>query len=227
MGWQNPDISWGELERRLSGRPREMRTGGPTAATVRRSAASGRGTSPTGVPSRPRAGGAVRRTALPHQLQLPRRRGHPEQLVAEATRLGLSRLASPTTTASTGRADGRGRPEVSTLSTVFGAELSLGLTTPQNGVPDPEGDHLLVLARGVEGYHRLAGAITEAQLRGAEKGRPLYDLDELAAAGAATGGADRLPQGRGAPGAGRRGRRPRRGHSTGSPLFGHDVVGSS
>ena len=39
-----------------------------------------------------------------------------------------------------------------------------------------------MLARGVEGYHRLAGAITEAQLRGDEKGRPLYDLEELAEA---------------------------------------------
>ena len=37
-----------------------------------------------------------------------------------------------------------------------------------------------MLARGVEGYHRLAAAITEAQLRGDEKGRPLYDLEELA-----------------------------------------------
>ena len=70
--------------------------------------------------------------------------------------------------------------EYPTLSTIYGAELSLGLTAPQNGVPDPEGTHLLVLARGVEGYHRLAGAITEAQLRGDEKGRPAYDLDELA-----------------------------------------------
>ena len=65
------------------------------------------------------------------------------------------------------------------LPTVFGAELSLGLTAPQNGVPDPEGSHLLVLARGVEGYHRLAAAMTEAHLRGDEKGRPVYDLDEL------------------------------------------------
>jgi error-prone DNA polymerase len=33
------------------------------------------------------------------------------------------------------------------LLTVFGAELSLGLTRPQNGEADPEGRHLLVLAR--------------------------------------------------------------------------------
>ncbi len=46
-------------------------------------------------------------------------------------------------------------------------------------MPDPEGQHLLVLARGVEGYHRLAAAMTAAHLRGDEKGRPVYDLDEL------------------------------------------------
>ncbi|WP_309066791.1 error-prone DNA polymerase [Microbacterium sp.] len=51
----------------------------------------------------------------------------------------------------------------------------------RTGTPDPLGDHLLVLARGVEGYHRLSGAITRAQLRGGEKGRPRYDLDDLVA----------------------------------------------
>ena len=96
------------------------------------------------------------------------------------------------------------------LPTVYGAELSLGLTGPQNGVPDPEGSHLLVLARGVEGYHRLAAAMTEAHLRGDEKGRPVYDLDELGRARTRPlGGAHRLPQGRGAAGAGAGRRAPR------------------
>jgi error-prone DNA polymerase len=61
------------------------------------------------------------------------------------------------------------------MPTVFGAELSLGLTKPQNGMPDPEGSHLLVLARDPEGYARLASTISAAQLRGAEKGKPIYD----------------------------------------------------
>ncbi len=68
----------------------------------------------------------------------------------------------------------------SDVATVFGAELSLGLTGPQNGEADPEGTHLLVLARKEEGYHRLAMAITAAQLKGGEKGKPSYDLDDLA-----------------------------------------------
>ena len=66
------------------------------------------------------------------------------------------------------------------IGTLFGAELSLSLQQPQNGIADPEGTHLLVLARKETGYHLLAGALTSAQLAGDEKGRPLYDLDDLA-----------------------------------------------
>jgi error-prone DNA polymerase len=61
----------------------------------------------------------------------------------------------------------------------YGAELSLGLSAGQGGVADPEGQHLLVLARGVDGYRRLCRVISCAQLRGEEKGRPVYDMDEI------------------------------------------------
>src|SRR5437660_1559743 len=40
--------------------------------------------------------------------------------------------------------------------------------------------HHLVLARGPEGYSRLSRVISLAQLDGGEKGRPVYDLDEVA-----------------------------------------------
>jgi error-prone DNA polymerase len=65
---------------------------------------------------------------------------------------------------------------------VFGAELSLGLSKPQNGEPDPEGTHLLVLARNPAGYARLCRAITKAHLEGREKGKPVFRLPELAQA---------------------------------------------
>ena len=68
--------------------------------------------------------------------------------------------------------------------TVYGAELTLGLNAPQLGVADPAGSHLLALAHGTSGYHRLALAITEGQLAGGEKGRPYFTLEALAAAGA-------------------------------------------
>src|SRR5205085_1822059 len=53
---------------------------------------------------------------------------------------------------------------------------------PQNGVADPEGRHVLVLARDPQGYGRLCAAITAAQLAGEEKGRPVFDLSALAQA---------------------------------------------
>jgi error-prone DNA polymerase len=64
------------------------------------------------------------------------------------------------------------------VATVFGAELSLG-NTPRTDVPDPPGPHLLVLARGPEGYRRLSREIAKAHLAGGEKGKPRYDLDTL------------------------------------------------
>ncbi|HWE55084.1 MAG TPA: error-prone DNA polymerase, partial [Acidimicrobiales bacterium] len=70
------------------------------------------------------------------------------------------------------------------LPTVFGAELSIGLTRPQNGVADPEGRHLVILAADPVGYTRLARAISVAHLLGGAKGRPVVDLTTLAAIGA-------------------------------------------
>ncbi|WP_336854570.1 error-prone DNA polymerase [Sinomonas albida] len=106
----------------------------------------------------------------------------PEELVEEAVRLGLHALAITDHDGFYGVVRLAEAAEAYGLKTVFGAELSLGLSGPQNGVADPEGEHLLVLARGEEGYHRLAGAITQAQLAGgAEKGRPVFDADDVAA----------------------------------------------
>ncbi|MEJ1230696.1 MAG: error-prone DNA polymerase [Galbitalea sp.] len=104
----------------------------------------------------------------------------PEELLEEATRLGLHGLALTDHDGFYGIVRMAEAAEHYAVKTIFGAELSLGLSKPQNGAPDPEGSHLLVLARGEEGYHRLAGALTSAQLAGAEKGKPRYDLAGLA-----------------------------------------------
>lgn len=116
----------------------------------------------------------------------------PEALVTEADRLGLAGLAITDHDGFYGaprfaeaaedqakRAADEGREP---LLTVYGAELTLDLETTQLGVADPAGTHLLALARGLTGYHRLAGAITEGQLAGGEKGRPVYTLEGLAEA---------------------------------------------
>ncbi len=93
--------------------------------------------------------------------------------------------------------------------TVFGAELSLGLTEKIPGQTDPEATHLLVLARGVEGYRGLSAAITEANLRG-EKNRPVFDLEDLGARSADWMILTGRRKGTAAPGAERPRRRPER-----------------
>lgn len=107
----------------------------------------------------------------------------PEQLVAESLRLGIAGLALTDHDGFYGapRFAEATRPHPGFL-TVYGAELTLGLDRPQLGAADPAGTHLLALARGSGGYHRLSSAITDAQFAGGEKGRPVYDLEALGGA---------------------------------------------
>jgi error-prone DNA polymerase len=114
----------------------------------------------------------------------------PEQLVEEAVALGLKSVALTDHDGMYGVARFAEAADVFGLPTVFGAELNLDIPIPSTqaersiaarvGVPDPPGSHLLVLARNPAGYASLCRAISQAQLRGGAKGRPVYDLAELA-----------------------------------------------
>jgi len=170
MGWNNPAMRWKELERRLSGLP-----GADDAPVSRRK----RATTQARAIERPATVTPYAELHCHSHFSFLDGASSPAQLVEEAVRLGLSALAITDHDGFYGAPMLAEAAAAYDLPTVFGAELSLGLTGPQNGVPDPEGSHLLVLARGVEGYHRLAAAMTDAHLRGDEKGRPVYDLDEL------------------------------------------------
>ncbi len=55
---------------------------------------------------------------------------------------------------------------------------------PRTGTPDPNGPHLLVLARGQEGYRLLSRQMSAAHMAAGEKGVLRYDLDTLTAAAA-------------------------------------------
>ncbi len=109
---------------------------------------------------------------------------HPEELVEEAARVGLETLALTDHDGVYGVVRFAEAARSAGLPTVFGAEVTLGLTRAQAGVADPEGTHLVVLARSPAGYARLCKALTAAHLLGREKGRPLLGLDLLAAVGA-------------------------------------------
>ncbi len=182
MGFNNPAMPWSELERRLS----DNRVAGR----------------PSNVPPSANGGDspAWSRKRQPFEPQVQRRRGsvpyaelhchsnfsfldgasHPEELVEEAARLGLEALAITDHDGFYGVVRFAEAAREVGMPTVFGAELSLELRKPQNGEADPEGRHLVVLARDPQGYARLARTLSAAQLRGREKGKPVYSLSELA-----------------------------------------------
>ena len=180
MGFNNPAVPWSELERTLSGRGR------PESAMADEETHSRKRPAYEASESLPRidADSVVPYAELHAHSNFSFLDGasSPEALIQEAARLRLNALAITDHDGFYGIVRFAEAAETHDVATVFGAELSLDLSNPQNGVADPEGSHLLVLARQQEGYHRLAGAITSAQLAPrAEKGRPLYDLEELAA----------------------------------------------
>jgi error-prone DNA polymerase len=102
----------------------------------------------------------------------------PEEMVEEAARLGLRALALTDHDGLYGAVRFAEAAAELELHTVFGAELSLG-PGARTEQPDPPGPHLLVLARGPEGYRRLSRQLAAAHLAGGEKGKPRYDIDAL------------------------------------------------
>ena len=184
MGWDNPPVPWRELQRRMSwraqGGPAEGK--GQPAETEGQRPATARPPRQGPAPSTPWA-----ELHCHSSYSFLDGAATPAELVDEAVRLGIEVLALTDHDGMYGvpqfaQAAARLRADGVTLGTVFGAELSLGLSSGQAGVPDPEGQHLLVLARDPEGYARLCAVISAAQLAGREKGRPVYDTEALAGA---------------------------------------------
>ncbi|MBD5787266.1 error-prone DNA polymerase [Cellulosimicrobium terreum] len=120
---------------------------------------------------------------------------HPEELAAEAAHLGLSALAVTDHDGLYGVVRFAEAARKMGLPTIFGAELHLPVREtgwadgrvsagppvldPPTGVPDPRSEHLLVLARGPQGYRNLSRAIATAHLATGTKGAARYDLDTL------------------------------------------------
>jgi error-prone DNA polymerase len=178
MGWNNPAMPWRELEQRLS-------SGTPASAVLPEDLPISRKRAPYVAPTEYVPGDVPYAELHTHSnFSFLDGASQPEQLAEEAARLGLHGVGLTDHDGFYGVVRfAEAAERYSPMTTVFGAELSLGLDKPQNGEPDPLGSHLLVLARGQEGYHRLSSVITGAQLaEGAEKGHPVYDLEQVAAA---------------------------------------------
>lgn len=183
MGFSNGP-TWPEIERVLNGKPRRAGEslreppgdGGDSPAWSRKRGAYQ-------APELPRSGGAVPYAELhAHSAySFLDGAGTPEELVEEAARLDLRAIALTDHDGLYGVVRFAEAARELDMRTVFGAELSLGMgaRSARNEEPDPPGPHLLVLARGPEGYRRLSREIAKAHLAGGEKGKPRYDYDTL------------------------------------------------
>ena len=196
MGWHNPDVPWSDIERLLSdrtptGRPVDLWAGdGNDSPAWSRKRQAYRPPDDLG-----RGRGSVRYAELHCHSNFSFLDGasHPEELAAEAVRLGLEALAICDHNGFYGVVRFAEAAGALGLPTVFGAELTLpppeAVVPPKppkrrrkdpgrSGPPDPDGVHLLVLARDPRGYALLARAIGEGQLAG-HKGAPRFDYDRL------------------------------------------------
>ncbi|MGY6658692.1 error-prone DNA polymerase [Amycolatopsis sp. TRM77291] len=189
MAFNNPAVPWREIQRVASGRPRVEGDGNDSPAWSRKR----EGYAGPPVDLRVREGdddgGAVPRVPYAElhahsNFSFLDGASHPEELVEEAARQGLDAIFLTDHDGMYGAVRFNEAARELGVRVGFGAELSLDLPAPQNGVADPGGAHLLVLARGLEGYRRLCRVISRAQLAGGEKGRPVYDetalVDDLA-----------------------------------------------
>lgn len=183
MGWHTGPPSWTEMERVLNGKPR--RAGWPIDHQIGDGGDSPAWSRKRGEYEAPESGGRRASGVTPY-AELHTHSAYsfldgastPEELVEEAARLELRAIALTDHDGLYGVVRFAEAARELDMATVFGAELSLGGGT-RTDVPDPPGPHLLVLARGPEGYRRLSRQLAAAHLAGGEKGVLRYDFDAL------------------------------------------------
>ena len=173
MNWYHGPKSWSELERVLSGRPAPRGPEHPHPGDGNDAPAWSRQRSEYTPPPLRTAASTVPYAELHAHTAFSFLDGasSPEAMAETAAELGLTALAITDHDGLYGVVRFAEAATELGLATVFGAELTL-----------PGGEHLLVLARGGEGYRRLSRAIARAHLRGGAKGEPRYEITELAEA---------------------------------------------
>ncbi len=161
MGWNDGPPTWAEMARVLNGELRPPDGSDAPAWSRKRT----RSTVP--LAERPRSAVPYAELHAHSAFSFLDGASTPEELVTEAARLGLRAIALTDHDGLYGVVRFAEAARELGMRTVFGAELSLGET------------HLLVLARGPEGYRRLSRQLAAAHLAGGEKGKPRYDYDAL------------------------------------------------
>ncbi|GGC65270.1 error-prone DNA polymerase [Hoyosella rhizosphaerae] len=184
MGWAEGPPTWSEMERILSGRSDRRRE------TASESPIGDGNDSPAWSRKR---GPYVPPEIVASQNRVPYAELHahtafsfldgaslPEEMVEHAARLGLNSVAITDHDGLYGVVRFAEAAQELNIGTIFGAELGLrDSARPRSGSTDPDSTHLLILARGAEGYRRLSRCISAAHLEGGVKGEPRYNIDAL------------------------------------------------
>ena len=195
MGFDNPIIPWRELERRLSDR-----AGSPSGSNGNRPGAGAPSGPTSEVRSLPRgqAGQDSGLRRVPYAEMHARSRfsfmdgsSNPDELVAEAARLGLDALAITDRDGFYGVVRFAEAAAEAGLPTVFGAELTLDAprTPRRSGSVLPsdkrqQSRSVVVLARDSAGYAALGTLISQAHMAG-RKGEPQLSTGTFLEAAAA------------------------------------------
>ncbi len=178
MGFNNPTVSWKDLERRLSnGRA----PGSPSWNAGGDSPAWSRKRQPYDADGASRRVGGTPYAELHCHSNFSFLDGasHPEELAEEAARLGLEALALTDHDGFYGVVRFAEAARAVGLPTIFGAEITVEAGS-RTGTPDPAGQHVLLLADGPAGYARLSTALSRGQMAGA-KNAARFTLVDLAA----------------------------------------------
>ncbi|MDU0295067.1 PHP domain-containing protein, partial [Saccharothrix longispora] len=184
MGWNNPPARWPDLEQAPAGKPHVPDGGDGPGWSRRRDRYEAPADSGIKVDELGSTRSRVPYVELHCHSNFSFLDGasHPEELVETAQQLELDGIALTDHDGMYGVVRFAEAARELGVRTVFGTELSLGLSAPGNGAPDPGGEHLLLLATDRDGYHALCRTITSGQLGpGSGKGRPVYDLEQVVA----------------------------------------------
>lgn len=192
MGWQNSPVPWKEIERTLSDRATNKKRSPadpkqPPTAVEYGPGANGGDSPAWSYERQPYEAPAIHRSTscVPYaelhchsSFSFLDGASHPEELVEEAARLDLQALAITDHDGFYGAVRFAQAARAVGMPTIFGAELTVEKLDTTQGQADPDGSHLLVLARDPIGYGALARVISESQLAG-EKGAPRFTMADL------------------------------------------------
>ena len=103
----------------------------------------------------------------------------PAEIVEEAVRLELPMCAITDHNGFYGVVNFASSARNVGIQTIFGAEVTIGSRSPRDNTEDPQGEHLVILARNPKGYASLSTVLSQGHMADTQKGIFRLELDDL------------------------------------------------